>query len=183
MGWKRWILIGVVLAAVVLAVVFGFREQPVIVETAQVKRGPLRVTIEEEGKTRVTDRFVVSAPLAGFMRRITLKEGDTALQGQVIARLEPLLPAALDPRSRAEIEARVSAAQSGVAAARERVRAAQADMRYWKEELARIEQLVKSGDMPRERGAQRSSTANRGGRGRGEGGARSIADFTAGAHR
>jgi HlyD family secretion protein len=151
LGWKRWVLIGVVLTGVVLALLFGFRDQPALVEMAEVKRGPLRITIEEEGKTRVTDRFVVSAPLAGYMRRITLKEGDTILQGQVIARLEPLLPAALDPRSRAEAEARVSAAQSSVAAARERVRAAQADARYSKDELARVEQLVKSGDIPRER--------------------------------
>ena len=151
MGWKRWILIGVVLAGVVLAILFGFRVQPALVETAEVKRGPLRVTIEEEGKTRVTDRFVVSAPLAGYMRRITLEEGDTVLERQVIARLEPLLATALDPRSRAETEARVSAAQSAVAAARERVRSAQVDVRYAKDELVRIEQLVKSGDMPRER--------------------------------
>jgi HlyD family secretion protein len=148
---KRWLFIGAVLAAVALAVLYGFRPQPTLVEAAEVTRGPMRVTIEEEGKTRVSDRYVVSAPLAGYARRIDLKEGDAVAQGQVITYLEPLSAPSLDPRSRAQTEAQVAAAEAAVAAARERVRAAETDARYWEAELARIRKLVESGDVARER--------------------------------
>lgn len=151
MRWKRWLFIGALLAAVTLAVLYGFRPQPALVEAEPVKRGPMRVTIEEEGKTRVSDRYVVSAPLAGYAHRITLKEGDAVAQGQVITQLEPLSAPALDARSRAQTEAQVAAAEAAVAAARERVRAALSDMRYQEAELARMEKLMKSGDVARDR--------------------------------
>jgi HlyD family secretion protein len=148
---KRWIWISLVLAAVVAAVLYGFRPQPARVEVVRARRDAMQVSIQEEGRTRVTDRFVVSAPIAGYLRRIRLKEGDTVVSNQVVATLEPLRPAALDPRSRAQAEAQVAAAQSSVAAAREQVRAAQTNASYWEGELGRIEKLVKSGDMARER--------------------------------
>jgi HlyD family secretion protein len=140
-----------IVAAVVAALIYGFQPQPVLVETSPVTRGPMRVTVEEEGRTRVTDRYVVSAPLAGYARRILLEEGDTVAQGQVLTYLEPLRAPTLDPRTRAQTEAQVAAAQSAVAAARERVQAAQSDARYWESELARVEKLVKSGDVARNR--------------------------------
>jgi HlyD family secretion protein len=149
--WKRWLFIGAVLAVVALAVIYGFRPQPALVEAEAVKRGPMQVTIEEEGKTRVSDRYVVSAPLAGYAHRIVLKEGDAVTQGQVITQLEPLSAPSLDPRSRAQTEAQVAAAEASVAAARERVRAALSDMRYQEAELARVEKLMKSGDVARDR--------------------------------
>ena len=89
MRWKRWLGILSVFVIVALLVAYGFREQPVPVEVAAVARGPLRVTIEEEGKTRVTDRFVVSAPVAGFARRIHLEVDDPVKRGQLIVVLEP----------------------------------------------------------------------------------------------
>jgi HlyD family secretion protein len=148
---KRWLFTGTILAGVALAIVYGFRPQPILVETAEVRRGPLTVTIEEEGKTRVSDRFVVSAPLAGYARRIELKEGDAVTQGQVLTYLEPVGAPSLDPRSRAQAEAQVAAAEASVRSARERVRAAQSDARYWEAELARVAQLLKSGDIARDR--------------------------------
>ena len=57
----RWFFIVIVAAAVGLAILYGFMPRPVAVETAKVSRGTLQVTVEEEGKTRVRDRFVVSA--------------------------------------------------------------------------------------------------------------------------
>jgi HlyD family secretion protein len=148
---KRWLYIGAALAAIVLAVLYGFRPQPALVEAAEVKRGSMRVTIEEEGKTRVSDRYVISAPLAGYAQRVELKEGDAVARGQVITHLEPLSAPALDPRTRAQTQAQVTAAEAAAAAARERVRAAQTDARYWEAELARVRKLVESGDIARER--------------------------------
>jgi len=149
--WKRWLVIFVVLASVVGLIGYGFRPQPALVETAEVRRGPLRVAVEEEGRTRVTDRFVVSAPVPGFARRIQLKVGDPVRPGQVLARLEPLRATVLDSRSRAEAEARVSAAEAALNGARERARAAESDAAYWEQEHARVTRLVQSGDMASER--------------------------------
>lgn len=157
MGWKRWAGIILVLVLTVLVVAYGFKPRPIAVETAAVKRGPMRVTIEEEGKTRVRDRYVVSAPVSGYMQRIKLEVGDPVARGQVVAVLSGSLSPVLDPRSRAETEARVQAARARVAsgessiqAAIERRKAAAADTAYWDEQFRRIQKLVASGDKSRE---------------------------------
>ncbi|MBK9166700.1 MAG: efflux RND transporter periplasmic adaptor subunit [Bryobacterales bacterium] len=149
MGWKRWLGVGLTLGAVALAISFGFRPQPVPVETASVVRGPMRVTVEEEAKTRVADRYVVSAPVAGYVRRVRLDVGDRVSAGQTVALVEPMRVAVLDPRSRAEGEARVSAAVATVEARQQEVRAAAANDAYWETQLARIARLNETGDMPR----------------------------------
>ncbi|MDA8337919.1 MAG: hypothetical protein M0Z70_01295 [Nitrospiraceae bacterium] len=95
---SRWIIIIAISMAVILAIVYGFMPRPATVDIAKALRGPLTVTIEEEGKTRVKDRFVISAPVSGFMRRIELDVGDPVKKGQVVVELEPLRSAVLDPR-------------------------------------------------------------------------------------
>ena len=151
MRWKRWLGIGGTLAAVALLVAYGFRPEPVPVEVSKVGTGSLRVTIEEEGKTRVTNRYVVSAPVAGFARRISLDVGDPVRQGQVVCILEPRRPEVLDPRTRAEAAARAEAAEATLKAARERLRAAAADAEYWQGELERMKRLKQSGDIAGDR--------------------------------
>jgi HlyD family secretion protein len=99
------------------------------VETAVVRVGTLAVTVDEDGRTRVKDRYMVSAPLAGSIARIGLRPGDSVHQGEILARLVPLAPPLLDPRSRAEARAKVAAAQavlSQATTAVERARAAHA---------------------------------------------------------
>ena len=147
MRWKRWLVTGLVVAVVVWLIAYGYRPRPVLVEASEVSRGPLRVTVEEEGKTRVTDRFVVSAPVAGFARRVKLDVGDPVRRGQLLLYLEPLRSSVLDPRSRAESQARVAAAEAALSGAREQVSAAAADAGYWEAELARIQKLLASGDV------------------------------------
>ena len=71
----------------------------------------LTVTIEEEGRTRVIDRFIISAPVDGVACRVQLDVGDSVEQGQTLLSISPLESRVLDPRSRAEAEARVSAAK------------------------------------------------------------------------
>ncbi|MCW5978058.1 MAG: efflux RND transporter periplasmic adaptor subunit [Bryobacteraceae bacterium] len=149
MRWKRWVLWIVILAVVVGLIVWAYRPQPQLVDVTTAERGPMQVTVEEEGKTRVVDRFVVYAPVTGFARRIQLRVGDAVRQGQTVARIEPMRAPSLDPRARAEAQARVEAAQAALAAARERVRAAESDVAYWKGEMARVQQLMKSGDIAR----------------------------------
>lgn len=102
------------------------------------------VTVEEEGKTRVMERYVVSAPIAGYGRRIDLHVGDAIKAGQVLAVIEPARAEALDPRSRAQARAKVSAAEAALAAAQENARAAAAQADLAQREFARIETLRKS---------------------------------------
>jgi HlyD family secretion protein len=103
------------------------------------------VTVEEEGKTRVKDRFVLSAPVAGFMRRIKLDVGDRVQKGETLVELEPLKSNLLDPRSRATAEAAVSSAKAALKVEEERVRAAEADADYTRKNLERIKKLYEGG--------------------------------------
>ena len=132
-------------ALVVLALVWGFWPRPVMVETGVVERRHLQVTVEEEGRTRVKDRYVLYAPVAGYLRRIELEVGDAAEAGEPLALLDPLRPAVLDPRARAEAEARVSGARSAMARAESTVRHAQAEAELAAEEYRRREELLAGG--------------------------------------
>ena len=89
MRWGRKTGLVVFALAIVFAIVRGFQPQPVVVNVAYAERGPMRVTVEEEGKTRVIDRFIVSAPIAGFARRVEIDVGDPVKRGAVLVRLDP----------------------------------------------------------------------------------------------
>ena len=142
---RRRILVITVIAVVTLALVYGFLPKPVSVDVMPAKRGPLRVTVEEEGRTRVKDRFVVSAPVAGYLKRIELGVGDAVRRGQCVAQLEPLRSTVLDPRSRAEAEAVAASTRAALDAAKEKVRAAAADAEYSRERNLRMKKLAASG--------------------------------------
>lgn len=103
---RRWLpgLGGLVLLGLVVA---GLWPKPVPVETAVVARGLLRVTVNEEGKTRIRQRYVMAAPVTGQLRRIPFKAGAEVKAGEtILAVIDPLPPALLDARSRATAEAR-----------------------------------------------------------------------------
>jgi HlyD family secretion protein len=137
----------VISAGVLVAVglVYGFLPKSVVVEVARARRGPLRVTVEEEGRTQVRDRFVVSAPIAGYLRRITLDVGDAVQKGSTVAALAPLGSTVIYPRSRAEAEAAVAAARAGLDAAKENARAAEAEAQYARERWVRMQNLAANG--------------------------------------
>ena len=165
---KRWLWIILLIAIVLAGAFFAMRPQPVEVTAATVARGPLRVTVEEEGKTRLRDRFVVSSPVAGYVRRIRWKEGDNVRAGDVAAMLEPLRAQVLDTRTREQGEARLKAAeaalrvsQARLSTAEQQVRVAQADATYWSQQLEREAPLTKSGDIPQDRLARTRSEATR----------------------
>jgi HlyD family secretion protein len=102
------------LAGVIAALVYGFRPVPAAVDLAEVKRGPLQVTVEKEGKTRIKQRYMVSAPLAGRMARVLLKPGDRVPADRPLAEIEPVDPTLLDARARAETTARVQEKESNL---------------------------------------------------------------------
>ena len=123
--WKHVRMGGVVLAVAAIAAVALWPESTAV-DLAQAVRGPMEVTLDEDGETRVRERFVVSAPVAGRLQRIELEPGDAVVKGRtVVARLAPAAPPLLDPRARAEYDAAVAAATAGTDQARaERDRAA-----------------------------------------------------------
>lgn len=147
---------------VILAIIgVGFIPRPALVDITLVKRGSFQVTIEEEGKTRVIDHYVLSAPVDGFARRINLEIGDPVEKDQQIVCLEPLRSNVLDPRSRAEAEARVSASRAALNAANQNARAAEADAQFAKDEEARFKRLYESGTIPYDKYQQSIADAQR----------------------
>lgn len=113
--WRRWAGRGLAVAALAGLLAWGFAPIPVEVETATVACGDLTVTVEHEGRARVRERYVVSAPLAGRLGRIGLRPGDPVSPGGApLAWIEPADPALLDARERAMAEARVSAARAAL---------------------------------------------------------------------
>jgi HlyD family secretion protein len=128
----------------------ALRPSPIRVEVARVRRGPMRVTVDAEGKTRARDRFVVAAPVSGRLARIDLHRGDAVRRDEVIARIEPLPMALLDPRQLAEAKARVATAEQLKHEADAVVEHARADCEQAGRELARAEKLIETGDVSRQ---------------------------------
>lgn len=106
--------IGIGVALVVYGAFMVLRPTAIVVETARAIRRTMLATIDEEGETRVRDRYVVAAPVAGRVARITLREGDSVRRGSVVARV---FPAPLDPRARSEAKAQLDAAEDAQRAA------------------------------------------------------------------
>ena len=97
------------LLSLILLVAWGLWPKPIIIETGTVARGPLTLRVSEEGKTRVRNRYLVAAPVAGKMRRVALKPGDEVAAGEtVLTAIEPVVPPLLDPRARLQAEALVA---------------------------------------------------------------------------
>ncbi len=143
---RRWSWAAAALAAALLAI--ALRPRPVRVEVTPLRRGPMRVTIDEEGRSQVKQRYDVAAPLSGHLLRLSLRPGDPVNQGDEVAHILPTDAPLLDPRARAEQQARIhafeaAAAQSGASVVRARVAMATArdDLRR-KEELARAGALA-----------------------------------------
>jgi len=164
MPFKRKTGITLTAVAIVAALAWGFWPGPVPVEAVPIVRAPLRVTVEEEGRTRVKDRFIISAPVAGYLQRIQLEVGDAVTQGQILAAMEPLRPEVLDPRSRARAEAQVAAARAALKAAEEQVVSARAEAAYAQSEYRRKQKLledalVSQGDLDQAHTLARQKTA------------------------
>jgi HlyD family secretion protein len=96
--------------ALIALAVWGFWPRAVLVDTAEVVRAPLTVTFTEEGRTRLRDRYLVSAPLDGVVERIALEPGDAVKAGEPVATLRPTHAALFDPATRSAAEARWRAA-------------------------------------------------------------------------
>ena len=127
---------------IVVLLFWGFQPRPVTVSTSLVKKAPLSVTVDEEGRTRLVDRFVISAPIDGVVCRKNLEVGDSVQKDQVLLEISPPVSPSLDARSRSEAKARVAAAESAHQAALEEARAAETESQLADTELSRLQQLV-----------------------------------------
>jgi len=145
MPWRKHPVITSVVVLIVCLLIWGFWPQPVFVEAVAAKRAPLTITIEEEGRTRVVDRYVISAPVDGVACRQNLDVGDEVTQGQVLLGITPLESQVLDPRSRAQTKAQVAAAESAVHAAEQQAEAAEAAAKLAVIEHKRLKPLVEKG--------------------------------------
>ncbi|HVA38983.1 MAG TPA: HlyD family efflux transporter periplasmic adaptor subunit [Candidatus Dormibacteraeota bacterium] len=170
---RRTIVVLLVALALAAALTFAaFRPRPVLVEVGAAMRGPLQVTVEAEGVTRVRDRFVVSAPVAGRLGRVGLSEGDRVRAGMLLARIDPLPEradvraalaqldelraqragvATLRPKAAAlaQADAKIAAVQARRRYAEARVEQARALVAKARSDLARDERLAGVGGLPR----------------------------------
>ena len=144
MQLRRQIGLSLVGLLVIVAITYGFMPKPVAVDVMPVVRKSLEVTVEEEGRTRVIDRYAISAPVAGYAQRIELDVGDDVKQGQALVSLEPLPSTVLDPRSRAQAQAQVASAKAALQAAEENAKAAKASHDFAKVEYERIKKLCET---------------------------------------
>lgn len=115
-----------VVLALLVAAAWGFWPRALPVEIAAIVRGPVSAGFTEEGRTRLRERYVLSAPVDGFLQRIALEPGDTVAAGAEVAVMQPANSSLFDPASRAVAETRWRAARDEEAAARAMVLAATA---------------------------------------------------------
>ncbi len=144
-AWRRYALyaLGVGIAAFIVT---GLMPKPLPVDVAGVTRGPLTVSVLEEGKTRIRHRYVVSPPVAGFLRRVPVRAGDPVVAGEtVLATIQAASSSFLDPRARAQAEAAVQSAEAARQQRNEQVSSAASELELARKELARAEQLKAKG--------------------------------------
>lgn len=144
--------------ALIVLVAMWLRPTPIRVDVAKAMRGPMQVTVDGEGKTRVRDRYVIAAPVDGQLRRIPLRRGDVVTRGQVIAQIDPLPLQPLDPRQHAEAVARVNAAEDTKREVDRMIERSKAIYDQARRDCDRCEQLARTGDISREE-LERAQTA------------------------
>ena len=146
----RHTLLGLLIVTGAVGAVVALRPRPVPVDVARVERGPLVVAIEENGVTRVKDRFVVSAPVAGSLSRLALEPGDVVKEQDLLAEIAPAQSPLLDERTRAAAEARLGAATSALGQARAQVSRARVAELFAKQELERVTRLSAAGSLSKQ---------------------------------
>lgn len=139
---KRKIIYIVIALVVAALVIVAFLPDPIPVQTGPVTRGPMQVTIDEQGKTRVIDRFTITAPTAGRLQRIDLREGVAVVAGTVVARIAPV---PIEPARQEELRALLAAAESAQREAAATTARAESSWELARDERRRVEELARGG--------------------------------------
>src|SRR4051794_18509752 len=137
LGSKAFVLF--IASIIVGGLGYAFLPQPVEVDLVEVARGTVRVTVDQEGKTRIHDKYVISAPLNGRILRITMRPGDEVEAGKtLLTTIEPRDPELLDARSVAQAEARVKAAEATLRQVEPLLQSARAGQSFAEAEVTRL---------------------------------------------
>jgi HlyD family secretion protein len=140
---RRLLFWGVLAALVAIGLAVAFWPRAVLVDLVEIQRGELVVTVDEEGETRVHDVYVLSSPVTGRTRRVELHVGDPVVALEtVVAEIEPIDPAFLDPRGEAQAQAAVRTAEAAEALARAEVEQAEAELDFAHREFDRARELI-----------------------------------------
>lgn len=143
---RKTVLWAIGVGAIAAAVYFSFQTQPVPVDLAKVTRGPMEVTINGDGVTRIQNLYEVSSPVTGTVHRSPVTVGDKVIAGEtLVAVIEPTQPAFLDTRSRLQAEAAVQEAGAALRVAEAAIGRAEADYKYTREQFERAETLFGGG--------------------------------------
>ena len=137
-----------VVAAAVAALAWAFAPRPVEVEVAAVRQGRFEQAIEEDGRTRLKQRYTISAPVAARLERISLREGDSVSAGDVVAQLTPVMSSMVDERSIREARARLQGASAAVDRGAARIARARIAVQQAQVEVQRTEKLAAEGFLP-----------------------------------
>jgi len=149
---RRWLFWGVIGALVAGGLIYAFRPIAIPVDMVRVAGGPLAVTVDEEAATRIRDIYTLSAPVTGVARRIEADVGDIVSANEtILAEIEPVDPTFLDVRTTAEREAALKATEAARMLARAEVAEAEAELEFAERELARAEELFRSGHVSERR--------------------------------
>ncbi|MAS94205.1 MAG: efflux transporter periplasmic adaptor subunit [Verrucomicrobiales bacterium] len=138
----KWVIPALIIIAVVA---FAFVPRPIKVDLGEVKEQAMMVTVDDDGETRVRERYTVSAPLGGRLLRVGLDPGDSVSEGDILATIDPGSPDLLNPRTRAQLEAMVKASKATVARAKTQVEVATVDLEQEQKNVDRNAKLVESG--------------------------------------
>jgi HlyD family secretion protein len=153
---RKLVLVAAV-AGIAVLLALAFRPAALDVDIAAVQRGALQETLEQEGKTRMHDSFVLASPVAGRLKRIELHAGDPVKVGEIVATIDPV---PLEPQQRAALEARLQTAQELEREAAARVQRAEAGSSQAKADLERATKLAAEGVIARE-ALEKAQTADK----------------------
>lgn len=156
---KRIIYVVVPVVLTVTLVALAARPKPLEVQGATVERGPMRLSVVEEGKTRVRERYTVPAPAAGTLTRVELHAGDPVDPGTVIAELLPLPSPLLDPRAREVAVQQVASTGDALQQAQASVARAESAATLSQSTLERDRRLVAEGALASSELEQMEATA------------------------
>lgn len=147
--WAGRAVVTILVVGVIAAIAFSMRPKPQRVDVAEVTKGSLSITLDDDGRTRVRNRYVVSAPISGRVLRMGLSPGDEIREGQALATLVPIQTPLLDGRTMAEAEARAHGAGAAVKRAIASVEGARTALELAKTDASRATALAGEGAIPK----------------------------------
>lgn len=138
---------GILLVSLLIIVflAWGFWPKAQLVDASQVKIAPMAVTIKEDGKTRLIDRYSIAAPVNGMTCKMHLKVGQLVKKDQTLLTISPLPAPVLDARSRAAAQQKVASAKAALSSAKQQVNASQASASQVELEAQRLKPLLTKG--------------------------------------